>query len=172
MNELAQISSDPPDPDFSDIPINIIVPADRTTFEIPTFFTINDDNIDEYDQSFAIVAEIGRDVPENISCFQTYVGHTECFGRLGATEIRITDNDCKFLSSLYPALRFLSNRYDYWFHSENSKSLREHGTTRGRVFPTTNSCSHSEDSGERVFDDLPSSSLQQLSHCGANRRSG
>ena len=95
LNELAQISSDPPDPDFSDTPITITVPADRTTFELPQFFTINDDNIDEDEQSFAIVAEIGRDVPENISCFQTGVGERDCFGRRGATEIRITDNDRK-----------------------------------------------------------------------------
>ena len=65
LNELAQISSDPPDPDFSDTPIAITVPADRTTFELPPFYTVNDDNIDEDEQSFAIVAEIGPDVPEN-----------------------------------------------------------------------------------------------------------
>ena len=29
------------------------------------------------------------------SCFQTAVGATECFGRSGATEIRIADNDSK-----------------------------------------------------------------------------
>ena len=29
------------------------------------------------------------------SCFQTRVGETQCFGRRGATEIRITDNDRK-----------------------------------------------------------------------------
>ncbi|CAI8022403.1 hypothetical protein GBAR_LOCUS13163 [Geodia barretti] len=45
------------------------------------------------EQSFAIVAEIGPDVPENISCFQIGVGSDVCFGRRGATEIRITDND-------------------------------------------------------------------------------
>ena len=100
LNELAQISSDPPDPDFSDTPITITVPADRITFEIPPFFSINDDNIDEYEQSFAVVAEIGPDVPENISCFQTAVGETECFGRRGATEIRITDNDRKMSNYL------------------------------------------------------------------------
>ena len=32
------------------------------------------------EQSFAIVAEIGPDVPENISCFQTGIGATECHG--------------------------------------------------------------------------------------------
>ena len=29
------------------------------------------------------------------SCFQTRVGETQCFGRSGATEIRIKDNDRK-----------------------------------------------------------------------------
>ena len=95
LNELAQISSDPQDPDFSDIPFTITVPAERTTFELPQFFTINDDNLDEDEQSFATVAEIGPDVPENISCFQTALGESECHGRRGTTEIRITDNDRK-----------------------------------------------------------------------------
>ena len=86
--------------DFSGSPVTITVPADSITFQIPpsnmsSLITINDDNIDEDDQSFAIVAEIGPDVPENISCFQTTVGATSCFGRRGATEIRITDNDRK-----------------------------------------------------------------------------
>ena len=60
-----------------------------------TFFTINDDNVDEDEQSFAIVAEI-LDVPEDISCFQTAPGTITCFGTHGATEIKITDNDREF----------------------------------------------------------------------------
>ena len=72
---------------------------------MPEFFVINDDNINEVEQSFAVVAKIGDDVPDDCyvksvgltecSCFQTQIGDTECFGRSGATEIRITDNDCK-----------------------------------------------------------------------------
>ena len=57
--------SDPPDPDFSDSSIDVIIPAASRTFEVPRFFTINDDNIDEDEQSFAIVAEI-LDVSEDI----------------------------------------------------------------------------------------------------------
>ena len=94
---FAVFPSDPPVPDFSDTPINVTIPAGVTGFQIQQFFIINDDNIDEDEQSFAIVAEIGPDVPENISCFQTAVGEKDCFGRRGATEIRITDNDRKFL---------------------------------------------------------------------------
>ena len=87
--------SDPPDPDFSDSSIDVIIPAASRTFEVPRFFTINDDNIDEDEQSFAIVAEI-LDVSEDISCFQTAPGTIPCFGTRGATEIRITDNDREF----------------------------------------------------------------------------
>ena len=56
--------------------------------------TINDD-IHEIEQSFALVAEIGDDVLDRFACFQRQVGDTECFGRSGATIIRITDNDRK-----------------------------------------------------------------------------
>ena len=57
---------------------------------------IVDDNIDEDEQSFAIIAEIGADVPDAVACFQAEEGQTDCFGRRGATEIRITDNDRKY----------------------------------------------------------------------------
>ena len=83
--------------DFTNEPLTITVPANRRSYTIEQFFNISDDNIDEYEQSFAIVAEIGRDVPDGVSCFQTYVGETQCVARLGATEIRITDNDRRFL---------------------------------------------------------------------------
>ena len=95
--------------DFSNSSITVTVPAATTlgaqTYTIQRFFNGVDDNINEVEQSFAIVAEIGDDVPYNCfvegvglsdcSCFQTRVGETQCFGRRGATEIRITDNDSK-----------------------------------------------------------------------------
>ena len=86
--------------------MNVIVPAAVTlgsqTFELPEFFRVVDDDINEVKQSFALVAEIGPDVTDTCyvdgiitecSCFQTEIGETECFGRSGATEIRITVND-------------------------------------------------------------------------------
>ena len=79
--------------DFTTEPLVITVPANRRSYSIETFFNISDDNLDEDEQSFAIVAEIGRDVPDGVSCFQIAEGPTECHGRRGATEIRITDND-------------------------------------------------------------------------------
>ena len=60
---------------------------------------IVDDNIDEDEQSFAIIAEIGADVPDAIVWFQIEEGQTDCLGRRGATEIRITDNDRKYNSA-------------------------------------------------------------------------
>ena len=73
---------------------SVTVPAAATpgfqTYTIPTFFTVVDDNINEVRQSFAIVAEIGPDVPYNCyvedlgltdcSCFQIGDGEFECFG--------------------------------------------------------------------------------------------
>ena len=55
----------------------------------------SDDDIDEITQSFALIAQLGEDVPDNFACFQRYVGDSECFGRYGATEIIIYDNDRK-----------------------------------------------------------------------------
>ena len=63
-------------------------------FEIPSSVTdIIDDEIDEFDQSFILVAEIGSDVPDSFVCFQRQAVGTGCMGRAGATEIRIGDND-------------------------------------------------------------------------------
>ena len=78
--------------DFISGTINITIPANRMSFEIQTFFNITDDDINEVQQTFAIIADI-IDVPENISCFQYTIGESICQGRLGATTIRITDND-------------------------------------------------------------------------------
>ena len=62
-------------------------------FVIPEEYEIIDDDIDEIEQSFALVAERGDDVPEKFTCFQRHASDTECFGRRGATEIVILDND-------------------------------------------------------------------------------
>ena len=82
--------------DFTNEPLTITVPANQRSYTIETFFNISDDNLDEDEQSFAIVAEIGPDVPDGISCFQTGWGWGECRGRQGATAIRIVDNDREF----------------------------------------------------------------------------
>ena len=73
-----------------------MIPADSVEFDIRSLVTIIDDNIDEDEQSFAVVAEI-LDVPENISYFQIQAGMTECSGNRTAAKIRIVDNDGKHL---------------------------------------------------------------------------
>ena len=92
--------SDLPNPDFSNNSITVTIPAGRTSFEIHTFFTVNDDNIDENNESFAVVAEL-LDVSDKIGCFQTEYGDTDCFGLRGAVGIIIADNDRKPYSFLY-----------------------------------------------------------------------
>ena len=93
-----------PTADFTHLPITIEIPAATNDgaqeFELPDFFQVIDDDIDEVEQSFAIVAEFGPDitdheVPFNFSCFMVQARDSECFGRRGVTEIRITDNDRK-----------------------------------------------------------------------------
>ena len=81
--------------DFSSMAMTFTVPGNVDEFGIPNFFTVVDDDINEIDQSFALVAELGPDVPDDLACFQILAGGSECLGsgRLGATEIKITDND-------------------------------------------------------------------------------
>ena len=97
-----------PNGDFSDDCVTVMVPAavqpGPQTFPLPEFYSIVDDDINEVDQSFALVATVGDDVTatcdvngiiSECSCFQTGVGEIECFGRSGATQIRISDDDRK-----------------------------------------------------------------------------
>ena len=80
--------------DFTDDPIAFEIPAspdENGVFAIPSSVTdIIDDEIDEFDQGFILVAEIGSDVPDSFVCFQRRAtGDTGCRGRrAGATEIR------------------------------------------------------------------------------------
>ena len=101
--------------DFTNVSVTLTIPPAAPTdgtqiYDIPAFFTVLDDMIDEDDQSFALLAEIGDDVPFNCymedigltdcSCFQLQNGDTECFGRRGATEIIIVDNDSKNMHNI------------------------------------------------------------------------
>ena len=55
--------------------------------------------MNEVEQSFVLIARLGDDVPDRFACFQRQVGDTGCFGRIGATEIKIVDNDRKLVIS-------------------------------------------------------------------------
>ena len=78
--------------DFADMTFNFTV--EGTDIELGVFrikledITIDDD-VHEIEQSFALIAEIGDDVPERLACFQRQVGDTECFNRTGATKLEL-----------------------------------------------------------------------------------
>ena len=87
--------------DFTDDCKEFTVPNFATggyTYSLEEFFIVDDD-IDEVEQSFALIATLGSDVPDGIACFQRQVGELDCIndGRRGVTRIRITDNDRKLL---------------------------------------------------------------------------
>ena len=75
-------------------------------------FNITDDNISEVMQSFILVAEIGADVPERLTCFQREEveagcnGNMDPFARFGATKISIIDNDGRFNMHILLVLKF------------------------------------------------------------------
>ena len=80
------------DADFNNTSVTITIPAGKTEYVIRNTFFF-DDNINEIDQSFALVGELGDDVPEEFACFQRRTGDDLCFGRTGATTVKIEDND-------------------------------------------------------------------------------
>ena len=102
--------------------VTLMVPPNRRSYEVQIFLNIvvNDD-VDEDWQSFALVAEIGRDVPDEVSCFETVTETPFCSGRQGATEIRIIDDDGKFninigLSHYCDYCVWFYNSHDHWIH--------------------------------------------------------
>ena len=81
--------------DFSDVNLTITIPATEDKFNgifvVPDdeTFTVTDDGLYEIQESFALVAQLGDNVPDSFTCFQRVVDDTECFGRTGVTEITI-----------------------------------------------------------------------------------
>ena len=67
----------------------------RITYQLPNNFLVVDDNVNEITQSFAVVGELGDDVRDSFARFQRQIGDEQGYAanRLGATRIRITDND-------------------------------------------------------------------------------
>ena len=51
--------------------------------------------MNEIEQDFALIGELGTDVPDSFACFQRRLGDERgCIaGRTGATTIQIIDND-------------------------------------------------------------------------------
>ena len=111
--------------DFTENAINITVPANSREYNIDAFFNITADNVDEDEQSFAVVAKIGQDVPANVSCFQIVDGQTGCTTeRRGATRIRISDIDRKMMVKGLLIVIILSCSYDNWVHYQKYNCKR------------------------------------------------
>ena len=83
------------DDDFSSTPFEVTIPAGTTTFVLLPNFTVEDDNVNEIEQFYALIGELGDDVTDRFACFQRRDGDERgcAAGRTGATAIRIIDND-------------------------------------------------------------------------------
>ena len=83
------------DKDFSSAYFEVIIPAGTTTFVLPPDFEVEDDDVNEREQDFALIGELGDDVTDRFACFQRRDGDERgcAAGRTGATAIRIIDND-------------------------------------------------------------------------------
>ena len=84
--------------DFTSEPFTVTIPASEDncviTYQLPNNFTI-DDNVNEMEQNFALIGELGDDVRDGFAFFQRRIGEEQgCVaGKTGATVIQITDND-------------------------------------------------------------------------------
>ena len=69
------------------------IPPSTTSRVLSQDILIENDNVNEIVQRFALVGELGPEIPDSFACFRVTFGEAECRGRVGATGIRITDND-------------------------------------------------------------------------------
>ena len=85
------------DDDFSSEPFIVIIPAGTTTFVLPPDFEVEDDNVNEIEQYYALIGELGDDVTDRFACFHSRYEEPGCARtgarRTGARAIRIFDND-------------------------------------------------------------------------------
>lgn len=70
--------------------------------------SIIDDDINELEQSFVLLAELGPEVPSDAACFRHSESTDQCNGRIGAVEIRIRDNDRMYSGSHVSLRRLVS----------------------------------------------------------------
>ena len=86
--------------DFIATPFVVEIPAGTTSLNIPNI-TIIDDNLNEKEEMFLLVARIlGKAALNNASCFQITQGDTcNNHGHIGGTRLRIRDDDGKILGA-------------------------------------------------------------------------
>ena len=90
--------------DFLEVYFVLLVPKTRnehgplSTFQLPIYIVpfITNDNINENEQSFVLVAQVIEDTLEDAVCFMRHGRDSECHGNVGATLlINIIDDDGK-----------------------------------------------------------------------------
>jgi hypothetical protein len=107
------------------------VPASRNTtlgtIQLPSFFHIVDDTVNENEESFVLVAEVGGDTPDDAVCFKRHINDTTCHGRVGATLIVISDDDGLHVLLLRVKILCIHSfrHYIHWIQPEKSDSIRE-----------------------------------------------
>ena len=69
------------------------IPPSTTSRVLSQDILIENDNVNEIVQRFALVGELGPEIPDSFACFRVTFGEAECRGRVGAIGIRIGDND-------------------------------------------------------------------------------
>ena len=81
------------DGDYDDMVFVKVIPPSATSRVLSQDIRIKDDDINEVEQRFALVAELEPEIPDDFACFRVTFGDAECRGRVGTTGIRIRDND-------------------------------------------------------------------------------
>ena len=98
--------------DYDDLVFVKTIPPSTSSRVISQDIRIEDDNINEIEQQFALVGELGPEVPEEFACFRVTFGEAECRGRVGTTRIRIRDNDRKCIVYFSYYLRMKHNKQE------------------------------------------------------------
>ena len=96
--------------------------------ELPHVFVIIDDAVNENDEVFVIVAEVGTDTPDDVVCFLRDATDTACHGRMGVASVEIAHNDgwCECRPDeelLVHNMFFFISRNVHWIYSEESDSI-------------------------------------------------
>ena len=96
--------------DFIESNITVTVPRSEydglKEIHIPQFLEVVDDDVNEAEQIFAVMVELGGDVRERAACF---LSSADCYSRAAATEVHIIDNDSKFFFKYTIILQLVGN---------------------------------------------------------------
>ena len=105
--------------DFTNESFVVKIPSNEGSSEpsdyiIPQEFNVTDDDIDEVVQSFALVAEIGADVPESFTCFQralqSFIPVVEIPDGCNCSQREVNEGEIGCNANMEPTARFGATR--------------------------------------------------------------